>query len=107
MYYEILETNMKKGGGKMSNDRRAQLRVWEDEDEEEEALEADYQSLMEWWQKNPSPELLLVHEMLEMVTKAKFWVWYLHDQDQDKRIWDMKGFLQHDIFYNEENEEDI
>jgi hypothetical protein len=62
---------------------------------------------MEWWQKNPSPELLLVHEMLEMVTKAKFWVWYLHDQDQDKRIWDMKGFLQHDIFYNEENEEDI
>jgi hypothetical protein len=88
----------------MSNDRRAQLKVWEDKGEEEEALETDYKSVMEWWKKNPSPELLLVHEMLEMVTKAKFWVWYLHDQNQDKRILDMKGFLQHDIFYNEEND---
>ena len=84
----------------MHTNRRAQLNVWENKREEEEALEADYKILMEWWKKNPSPELLLVHEMLEMVTKAKFWVWYLHgqDQDQDKRILDMKDFLQHDIF---------
>lgn len=86
----------------MSTQRREQLMVWEDPKEEEEALEADYQSLMGWWKQNPSPELLLIHEMLEMVTKAKFWVWYLNDQGQDKRILDMKGFLQHDIFYNEE-----
>ena len=91
----------------MSNDRRAQLKVWQCKDEEDEALDSDYKALMEWWKNNPMPKLLLIHEMLEMVTKAKFWVWYCHDQDQDKRILDMKGFLQHDIFYNEENEEDV
>jgi hypothetical protein len=88
----------------MSDDRRALLKVWDDKEEEEEALKSDYQSLMEWWKKNPVPKLLLVHEMIEMVTKAKFWVWYLHDQDQDKRISDMKCFLQNDIFYKDEED---
>ena len=97
----------------MSEDRRAKLKVWENNDEEDEALEADYMSLMEWWKSNPAPKLLLIHEMFEMVTKAKFWVWYCNDQDQDqdqdqdKRILDMKDFLQQDIFYNEENDEDV
>jgi hypothetical protein len=86
----------------MSNDRSAQPRIWEDKQEEEEALETDYQSLMTWWKKNPSPDPLLAYEMLEMITKAKFWVWYFHDQDQDKRILDMKDFLQHDFFYDKD-----
>ena len=89
----------------MSENRRAQLMVCETKDEEDEALEADYKALMELWKHNPVPKLLLIHEMLEMVTKARFWVWYCHDQDQDKRILDMKGFLQHDIFYNEDGED--
>ena len=79
----------------MNNDRRAQLNVWEDIDEEEEALEIDYQALMEWWKNNPVPNRFLFNEMHEMITKAKFWVWYLHDQDQDKRILDINSFLQH------------
>ena len=84
----------------MNNDRRAQLNVWEDKEEEEEALEIDYQALMEWWRSNPVPKPFLFNEMLEMITKAKFWVWYLHDQDQDQdnRILDIKGFLQHYTF---------
>ncbi|MDD1625969.1 MAG: hypothetical protein LUQ26_00620 [Methylococcaceae bacterium] len=88
----------------MSNDRRAQLNVWEDKEEEDEALEIDYQALMEWWKNNPIPKPFLVYETFEMITKAKFWVWYLPDQVQDKRILDMKDFLQHNIFYNEEDE---
>lgn len=88
----------------MSIDRRMQLQVWDNQEEEEEALESDYQSLMEWWNKHPAPKLLLVHEMLEMITKAKFWIWYLNDQDQDKRILDMKCFLQNDIFYTDEDD---
>ncbi len=91
----------------MREDGRAQLKVWENKDEEDEALEADYQSLMEWRKNNPSPKLLLIHEMFEMVTNAKFWVWYCNDQDQDKRILDMKDFLQQDIFYNEENDKNV
>lgn len=87
----------------MSNDRRAQLSVWEDKEEEDEALEIDHQALMEWWKSNPILKPLLGHEMFEMITKAKFWVWYLPDQVQDKRILDMKGFLQDNIFYNEED----
>ena len=82
----------------MSNDRRAQLNVWKDKEEEEEALDIDYQVLMEWWKNNPLPKPFLFKEMHEMITKAKFWVWYLHDQDQDKRILDIKGFLQHYTF---------
>ena len=82
----------------MSNDRRAQLNVWEDKEEEDEALEIDYQALMEWWKNNPIPKPFLVYETFEMITKAKFWVWYLPDQVQDKRILDMKDFLQNDIF---------
>ena len=78
----------------MSNDRNVLPRIWEDKEEEEEALETDYQSLMAWCKKNPNSDHILAYEMLEMITKAKFWVWYLHDQDsdQDKRILDMKGF---------------
>ena len=82
----------------MNNDRRAQLNVWVDKEEEEEALEIDYQALMEWWKNNPIPKIFLFKEMHEMITKAKFWVWYLHDQDQDKRVLDIKGFLQHYTF---------
>ena len=82
----------------MNNDRRAQLNVWEDKEEEEEALETDYQALMEWWKNNPIPKSFLFNEMHEMITKAKFWVWYLHDQDQDKRLLDIKSFLQHYTF---------
>jgi hypothetical protein len=66
----------------MNEDVRAQLKIWDNKDEEDEALEADYQSLMEWWKSNPAPKLLLIHEMFEMVTNAKFWVWYCNDQDQ-------------------------
>ena len=91
----------------MSEDVRAQLKIWENKDEEDGALEADYQSLMEWWKNNPAPKLLLIHEMFEMVTNAKFWVWYCNDQDQDKRILDMKDFLRQDIFYNEENDKNV
>jgi hypothetical protein len=91
----------------MSEDGRAQMKVWENKDEEDEALETDYKSLMEWWKNNPVPKLLLIHEMFEMVTNAKFWVWYCNDQNQDKRILDMKDFLQHDIFYNEEIDKDV
>jgi hypothetical protein len=95
-----------RAGEKMNEDRRVQLQVWDNIEEEDEALESDYQSLMEWWKEHPIPKLLLVHEMLEMVTKAKFWVWYLNDQshDQDKRILDMKCFLQNDIFYKDEED---
>jgi hypothetical protein len=91
----------------MSEDGREQLKVWETKDEEDEALEADYKSLMGWWKNNPAAKLLLIHEMFEMVTNAKFWVWYCNDQDQDKRILDMKDFLQQDIFYNEENDKNV
>lgn len=91
----------------MSNDRNVPPRIWEDKEEEEEALEADYQSLMTWWQKNPNPDSLLAYEMLEMITKAKFWIWYLNDHDHDKRILDIKDFLQHDLFYNDNDEKDL
>ena len=99
-FRSLIEKNLKEREKRknMNDDRRCQLKVWENKEEEEEALENDYHSLMEWWKKNPIPKLLLVHEMLEMVTKAKFWIWYLQDQDQDKRISDMKCFLQNDIF---------
>ena len=82
----------------MNNDRRAQLNVWADKEEEEEALKIDYQVLMEWWKNNPLPKPFLFKEMHEMITKAKFWVWYLHDQDQDKRLLDINSFLQHYTF---------
>ena len=84
----------------MNNDRRAQLNVWVNKEEEDEALEIDYQLLMEWWKNNPMPKLFLFNEMHEMITKAKFWVWYLHDQDQDqdKRLLDINSFLQHYTF---------
>ena len=47
----------------MSNDRRAQLNVWEDK-EEEEALEIDYQALMDWWKSNPIPKPFLRYTYL-------------------------------------------
>ena len=53
----------------MSNDRRAQLNVWEDKEEEDEALEIDYQALMEWWKNNPIPKPFLVYETSEMILK--------------------------------------